>query len=78
MTIICTLGGCAFLAIGVLNLIQGITWTADTNTSWIQGLPFIAAGINLTIGLRVCSSAGISAGILLHGTLALTIPPGVK
>ncbi|HET6580490.1 MAG TPA: hypothetical protein VFG36_01285 [Methanoregula sp.] len=51
MTIICALGGCAFLAIGVLNLIQGITWTADANASWIQGLPFIAAGINITIGL---------------------------
>ena len=51
MTVICALGGCAFLAIGVLNLIQGITWTADTNASWTQGLPFIAAGINITIGL---------------------------
>jgi len=51
MTVICALGGCAFLAVGVLNLIQGITWTADANASWIQGLPFIAAGINLAIGL---------------------------
>jgi len=51
MTVICALGGCAFLAIGVLNLIQGITWTADPNASWTQGLPFIAAGINITIGL---------------------------
>lgn len=51
MTVICALGGCAFLAIGVMNLIQGITWTGDPNASWIQALPFIAAGINLTIGL---------------------------
>jgi hypothetical protein len=51
MTVICAFGGCAFLAIGFLNLIQGITWTADANASWIQRLPFIAAGINLTIGL---------------------------
>lgn len=51
MTVICALGGCAFLAIGVLNLIQGITWTAEANASWTQGLPFIAAGINLTLGL---------------------------
>jgi len=51
MTVICALGGCAFLAIGVLNLVQGITWTADPDTSLIQALPFIAAGINLSIGL---------------------------
>lgn len=51
MTVICALGGCAFLAIGVLNLVQGITWTADPNASWIRALPFIAAGINLTLGL---------------------------
>src|SRR4030042_1128882 len=51
MTIICALGGCAFLAIGVLNLIQGITCPADPNASWPQGLPFTAAGINITLGL---------------------------
>ena len=51
MMVICALGGCAFLAIGVLNLVQGMTWTTGSTATWIQGLPFIAAAINLVIGL---------------------------
>ena len=51
MTLICALGGCVFLALGILNLIQGITAQAGNGNLWILVLPFIAAGINLTIGL---------------------------
>jgi hypothetical protein len=51
MTRICALGGCAFLALGVLNIIQGIAGLAVSTEIWMQGLPFIAAGINMAIGL---------------------------
>jgi hypothetical protein len=51
MTLICALGGCIFLVLGILNLIQGITAQAGNGNLWILVLPFIAAGINLTIGL---------------------------
>jgi hypothetical protein len=51
MTLICALGGCAFLAVGVLNLVQGISWLGGSGIAWYQVLPFIAAGINLVIGL---------------------------
>ena len=51
MTRICALGGCAFLALGVLNIIQGIAGLAVSTEIWMQGLTFIAAGINLAIGL---------------------------
>lgn len=50
MIFICALGGCAFPAFGILNLVQGITGLAGSGASWTQGLPFVAAGINLTIG----------------------------
>jgi hypothetical protein len=51
MTLICALGGCAFLVLGILNLVQGISWLTGTGIAWFQVLPFVAAGINLTIGL---------------------------
>ena len=51
MTRICSLGGCAFLALGVLNIVQGIAGLAVSTEIWMQGLPFIASGINLAIGL---------------------------
>jgi hypothetical protein len=50
MTLICALGGCVFLALGILNLVQGITAIAGNGNLWILVLPFVAAGINLTIG----------------------------
>jgi hypothetical protein len=46
MTIICALGGSAFLALGILNGIQGLS--AGNPTTLLLSL--IAAGINLTIG----------------------------
>lgn len=51
MNLISTLGGCIFLALGVLNLFQGIsTWlSAGGMVSLLLSL--VAAGINLAIGL---------------------------
>jgi hypothetical protein len=46
MMIICTLGGSVFLALGILNVVQGIG-AGDITT---RLLSVIAAGINLTIG----------------------------
>ncbi|MDD1660345.1 MAG: hypothetical protein LUQ62_03975, partial [Methanomicrobiales archaeon] len=66
MTLVCTLGGAIFLALGVLNLIAGISAAvAGTGPLYIflvrAGLaggmggslffPFLAAGINLAIGV---------------------------
>jgi hypothetical protein len=52
MTIICALGGCPFLAIGILNLVQGLSWwSASGGSMGVQVLSFVAAAINLTIGL---------------------------
>jgi len=51
MTLICALGGCIFLVLGILNLVQVITALAGNGNLWIFVLPFVAAGINLTIGL---------------------------
>jgi hypothetical protein len=50
MTLICAIGGCAFLALGILNIVQGIAGLAVSTDFRMRGLPFIAAGINLTIG----------------------------
>ncbi len=55
MTLICALGGCIFLALGVLNLVEGITAVGGTGNLWILVLPFVAAGINLTIGFASLS-----------------------
>jgi hypothetical protein len=51
MTIICALGGCIFLALGILNLVQGFFALSLSGSVLIRILPFIAAAINLTIGL---------------------------
>jgi len=65
MTLICTLGGALFLALGVLNLIAGISAAAGSGPLYIflvqAGLTsrlggslffsFLAAGINLAIGV---------------------------
>ncbi|MDD1670388.1 MAG: hypothetical protein LUQ67_03615 [Methanomicrobiales archaeon] len=52
MNLISTVGGAIFLALGLANLLQGITGlTGAANISAL--LPFLAAAINLTIGL-VC------------------------
>ncbi len=51
MTIICALGGCVFLALGILNLVQGFFALSLSGSALIRILPFVAAAINLTIGL---------------------------
>jgi hypothetical protein len=51
MTRICALGGCAFITLGILNLVQGLSSGPATGGGmWIQVMAFLAAGINLTIG----------------------------
>ncbi len=52
MTLICALGGCVFIAIGVINLVQGFSFgLASGPRVWFQVMTFFAAGINLTIGI---------------------------
>ena len=51
MTLVCALGGCTFLALGILNLIQGIAGGVLYGGMGFPALALIAAGINLTIGL---------------------------
>jgi uncharacterized membrane protein len=53
MTLICLLGGCLFLALGSLNLVQGFSAVMSAGGTDAVVLSFVAAGINLTIGL-VC------------------------
>jgi hypothetical protein len=48
MITVCRLGGCVFIALGAANLLQGIV----AGGAGIEGIfPFVAAAINLTIGL---------------------------
>jgi hypothetical protein len=50
MNLISTLGGWIFLVLGVANIAQGISaWYSGTGLSFL--LPFLASGINMTIGL---------------------------
>jgi len=52
MTLICALGGGAFLATGLLNLAQGLSWwSASGGAMGVGVLSFVAAGINLAIGI---------------------------
>jgi hypothetical protein len=52
MTLICALGGCVFIAIGVINLVQGFSFgLASGLRVWFQVMTFFAAGINLAIGI---------------------------
>jgi hypothetical protein len=53
MTLICALGGCIFLVLGILNIVQGIAALSGSGGPEMGVLAFVAAGINLTIG---CSS----------------------
>lgn len=50
MNLICTLGGAVFLALGVLNLFQGISALLSARGMVSLVLAIVAAGINLTIG----------------------------
>jgi len=52
MNLIATLGGCLFLALGIVNLVQGISLGYPAGGPDLAYLfPFVAAGINLAIGL---------------------------
>ncbi len=52
MTLICTLGGGVFLALGIINLIGAIAVLASSAGILVVSLSFIAAAINLTIGIE--------------------------
>lgn len=51
MITISRLGGCCFVTLGIVNILQGVTaWNAGGN--WMDmALPFMAAAINLTLGI---------------------------
>lgn len=51
MTLICTLGGCVFLALGIINLIGAIAVWASPAGILIVSLFFITTAINLAIGI---------------------------
>jgi len=51
MITVCRLGGCVFVALGVASLLQGIS-AGQTGGAGIDGIfPFVAAAINLAIGI---------------------------
>ena len=51
MITISRLGGCCFVTLGIVNILQGVTaWNAGGN--WMDlAVPFVAAAINLAIGI---------------------------
>jgi hypothetical protein len=51
MTIICSLGGCTYLALGIVNIVQGIFAIVSPGGMVMLGISFLAAGINLSIGI---------------------------
>jgi hypothetical protein len=51
MTLICSFGGCIYLALGIVNIVQGILAGVSPGGMMIPGISFLAAGINLTIGI---------------------------
>lgn len=51
MILICAVGGSAYLLAGLLNLYNGITGLSSAGTMWGAAWPFLAAGINLAIGM---------------------------
>jgi hypothetical protein len=50
MTLICALGGCIFIVLGILNVVQGISAFSASGIPGTGVLVSVAAGINLTIG----------------------------
>ncbi|WP_321505559.1 hypothetical protein [uncultured Methanoregula sp.] len=51
MITISRLGGCCFVTLGIVNILQGIA-AGNSGGNWMEiALPFGAAAINLTIGL---------------------------
>jgi hypothetical protein len=50
MIVICRLGGCVFVALGMVNLLQGFAIGSAGGDWGFLIFPFIAAAINLTIG----------------------------
>ncbi len=51
MTVICAIGGLIYLALGITNIFQGVAWLQAPGSVNPPALAFLAAGINLTIGL---------------------------
>jgi hypothetical protein len=51
MIVICRLGGCVFVTLGIVSLLQAVTAGTASGNWWAAALPFFAATINLTIGL---------------------------
>ena len=51
MTLICSFGGCIYLALGIVNIVQGILAGASPGGMVMLRIFFISAGINLTIGI---------------------------
>jgi len=51
MTRICTLGGCVFLALGIINLIGAVAVWGSPAGILVASLFFITTAINLTIGI---------------------------
>lgn len=51
MTVICSIGGCIYLALGIVNIVQGISTGASPGGMVMLGISLLAAGINLTIGI---------------------------
>jgi len=51
MTVICALGGLVYLALGITNIFQGVAWVMAPGSAISPEFAFLAAGINLTIGL---------------------------
>jgi hypothetical protein len=52
MITLCRLGGCVFVTVGVVTILQGFTdWNNDGGNWMNLALPFTVAAINLTIGI---------------------------
>jgi hypothetical protein len=51
MIVICRLGGCVFVTLGIVNILQAFAAGSTGGNWWSLALPFFAAAINLTIGI---------------------------
>jgi hypothetical protein len=51
MIVICRLGGCAFVMLGIVSLLQAFAAGSAGGDWWSWAIPVIAAAINLTIGI---------------------------
>jgi len=51
MTLICSFGGCIYLALGIVDIVQSISASISPGGMMMLGISFFAAGINLTMGI---------------------------